>query len=314
MPQFSRITGRFAPSPTGRLHTGSLVSAVGSWLLAKSYGGRWLLRIDDLDTARLQPGAEDDILSTLERFGLLWDEVPSRQSCNLDVYETAFKKLEESGLLYPCYCSRTEISRAASAPHSSDDSLPYPATCRNAINSVKPVRSWRVRTTNERICFDDLRRGRICQILSESCGDFALRRGNGEFAYQLAVTLDDWITGVNQVARGEDLLASTPRQIYLQNLLGIPTPQYCHLPLVTGPLGIKLSKRDNLVSNNLGNWNGKEGLLLYAALDFLGLEPPAELRCAPCEEILAWGTANFDVAKLPPHGGELNVTHEGHAE
>jgi len=313
MPQFSRITGRFAPSPTGSLHTGSLVSAVGSWLLAKSYGGQWLLRIDDLDTARLQAGAEDDILFTLERFGLLWDGVPSRQSRNSDAYETAFKKLQEFGMLYPCGCSRTEIARAASAPHSSDDSPPYPATCCNGISAGKPVRSWRVRVTNERICFDDLRKGRICQVLSENCGDFAIRRGDGEFAYQLAVTLDDWISGVNQVARGEDLLCSTPRQIYLQRLLDIPTPQYCHLPLVTGPGGVKLSKRDNLVSHNLGSWGGRETLLLYYSLGFLGLEPPAELRGAPCGEILAWGADNFDVGKLPVRGGELNATHERHA-
>jgi len=302
------ITGRFAPSPTGALHTGSLVSAVGSWLLAKSAGGRWLLRIDDLDTHRLQPGMDDDILTTLERFGLFWDGEPSRQSRNLEAYENAFDELQKNGVLYPCGCSRSEIARAASAPHPADDCLHYPATCRDGMAAGRPVRSWRVRVTDEPVCFDDLRRGRICQVLSQGCGDFAVRRGDGGFAYQLAVVVDDWITGVNQVARGEDLLASTPRQIHLQRLLGIPQPRYCHLPLVTGPCGTKLSKRDNLVSHHLGSWDGKEGILLHGALAFLGLAPPGELLGAPCGEILAWGAANFDVRKLPPSGGELKLT------
>lgn len=301
------VTGRFAPSPTGALHTGSLVSAVGSWLLAKSAGGRWLLRIDDLDTPRLQTGMADDILTTLERFGLFWDGEPSRQSRNLDAYEAAFDELMKTGALYPCGCSRSEIARAASAPHPTDDCRPYPGICRTGMPAGKPVRSWRVWVNDEPVCFNDLRKGRICQVLSEGCGDFAVRRGDGGFAYQLAVVVDDFLTGVTQVARGEDLLASTPRQIHLQRLLGISQPQYCHLPLVTGPGGTKLSKRDNLVSHRLGNWDGREGILLHATLDFLGLTPPLELRGAPCGEILAWGAEFFAVEKLPRTGGELTA-------
>jgi glutamyl-Q tRNA(Asp) synthetase len=299
------ITGRFAPSPTGALHTGSLVSAVGSWLMAKSAGGRWLVRIDDLDTPRQVPGMADDILTTLERFALCWDGEISYQSRNLEFYEQAFQELRRNGMIYPCCCSRREIAQAASAPHPTDDCLPYPGSCRNGMAEGKPIRSWRVRVTDEPVCFHDLRRGRVCQVLSKGCGDFAVRRGDGEFAYQLAVAVDDWITGVTQVVRGEDLLASTPRQIRLQRLLGMPEPEYCHLPLVTGPGGGKLSKRDNLVSHHLGNWSGRESLLLHGVLRFLGQEPPPELLGAPCGEILAWGAEHFKLQRLPRTGGEL---------
>lgn len=301
------ITGRFAPSPTGALHTGSLVSAVGSWLMAKSAGGSWLVRIDDLDTPRQQPGMVDDILATLERFGLLWDGELSWQSRNRPAYEEAFQQLSRSGAIYPCHCSRKEIAQSASAPHPADDCLSYPGFCRNGMPGVKPIRSWRVRVIDEPICFHDQRRGLICQNLSTGCGDFAVRRGDGEFAYQLAVVLDDHLTGVNQVVRGDDLLNSTPRQIHLQRLLGLPQPEYCHLPLVTGPGGGKLSKRDNLVSHHLGNWSGRENMLLHGVLCFLGMQPPSELREAPCGEILTWGIEHFDVRRIPQIGGELTA-------
>ena len=307
MPTVPPITGRFAPSPTGALHTGSLVSAVGSWLMAKSAGGRWLVRIDDLDAPRQIPGMVNDILITLERFGLLWDGELAWQSRNREAYEEAFEQLARTGILYPCYCSRKEIALAASAPHPADDCLSYPGSCRTGTPSGKPIRSWRVRVTDVPVCFHDLRKGRICQTLSKGCGDFAVRRGDGEFAYQLAVVVDDHLTGVNQVVRGDDLLNSTPRQIYLQRLLGLPRPEYCHLPLVTGPGGAKLSKRDNLVSSHLGNWNGWENRLLLATLAFLGQAPPTELRDASCVEILAWGAEHFDGSAIPRTGGALTA-------
>jgi glutamyl-Q tRNA(Asp) synthetase len=301
------IVGRFAPAPTGALHTGSLVAAVGSWLLAKSVGGRWLLRMDDLDTQRQVAGMADDILRTLECFGLLWDGAVSWQSRHRDAYLQAFEQMQQQGMIYPCGCSRKEIAQTASAPHPDDDTVPYPGTCRNGMRSGAQVRSWRVRTSADELCFDDLRRGRICQNLLQSCGDFALRRGDGEFAYQLAVVVDDALTGVNQVVRGDDLLASTPRQIYLQRLLGLPQPAYCHLPLVTGPGGTKLGKRDNLISSHLGMYLGREGTLLLAVLRFLGQEPPGDLAGAPCKEILQWSTVNFDAARIPQSGAELQV-------
>lgn len=300
------ITGRFAPSPTGALHTGSLVTATGSWLLAKSLGGRWLLRIDDLDTPRQVPGMVDDILATLESFGLFWDGEISWQSRHTEAYCAAFEELQRSGLVYPCGCSRKEIALSASAPHPEDDSIPYPGTCRNGLRPGAAVRSWRVRVTDEEVCFNDIRRGRVCQNLYRSCGDFGLRRGDGVFAYQLAVVVDDHLTGVTQVVRGDDLLSSTPRQICLQRLLDLPQPDYCHLPLVTGPCGAKLSKRDNLVSHHLGNWNGREGVLLLSVLGFLGQDPPQCLVGASCGEILEWGVRYFDAGRIPLAGGELN--------
>jgi glutamyl-Q tRNA(Asp) synthetase len=301
------ITGRFAPAPTGALHIGSLVAAVGSWLLARSAGGRWLLRMDDLDTARQVAGMADDILRTLELFALQWDGEIFRQSRHLDAYQAAFELLQRQGQIYPCGCSRREIAQASSAPHADDDTIPYPGTCRAGMRGGAPVRSWRVRVMDEEICFDDRRRGRICQNLHHGCGDFALRRGDGEFAYQLAVVVDDNLSGVTQVVRGDDLLSSTPRQIYLQRLLALPQPDYCHLPLVSGPGVEKLSKRDNLVSHHLGNWAGREGRLLLAVLRFLGQTPPKELAGAGCGEILKWGVENFDAASIPLKGGELQV-------
>jgi len=276
--------------------------------MAKSAGGRWLLRIDDLDTPRQRPGMADDILATLEAFGLEWDGELSWQSRHRQQYEEAFEMLRRMGAVYPCCCSRREIAQAASAPHPGDDCLTYPGRCREGMPGEGVIRSWRVRVPEREICFDDLRNGRVCQNLASHCGDFAVRRGDGEFAYQLAVVVDDHLTGVNQVVRGDDLLGSTTRQIHLQQLLGIPRPVYCHLPLVTGPGGAKLSKRDNLVSHHLGNWSGKEGLLLLGVLGFLGLEPPGELAGAGCRELLEWGAKRFAAGKIPARGGELNIT------
>lgn len=299
--------GRFAPSPTGALHTGSLVAAVGSWLMAKSAGGRWLLRMDDLDTPRQVPGMADDIQRTLESFALEWDGEVAWQSRHLGAYRQAFEQLSEQGLIYPCGCSRKEIAQASSAPHPDDDAVPYPGTCRSGMRPGAVLRSWRVRVSDQEICFDDLRRGRICQNLWQGCGDIATLRADGEFAYQLAVVVDDQITGVNQVVRGDDLLSSTPRQIYLQHCLGLPRPEYCHLPLVSGPGGVKLSKRDNLVSRHLETYRGREGALLLSILRFLGLTPPGELSGADCPELLAWARLNFSAERIPEAGGELTL-------
>jgi glutamyl-Q tRNA(Asp) synthetase len=300
--------GRFAPSPTGALHTGSLTTAVASWLMARSSGGSWLLRIDDLDAPRRVPGMDDDIMRTLELFGLYWDGEVSRQSDNRETYQHYFSELLTTGLVYPCGCSRREIALAASAPHPDDDCLPYPGTCRRGMQEGATVRSWRLRVPDEPVCFEDLHNGVVCQHLGERCGDFAVRRGDGEIAYQLAVVVDDHLTGVNQVVRGEDLLPSTPRQVYIQGLLGLARPAYCHIPLVAGPCGAKLSKRDNLVSHHLGSWRGKEGALLLEVLRFLGQNPPHGMAGTPCDEILRWGVGCFDVARLPASGGELVIS------
>jgi len=294
------VVGRFAPSPTGPLHTGSLVAAVGSWLMAKSSGGRWLLRIDDLDRDRCRRQFEDDILRTLEQFGLVWDGAITRQSDNTAAYDEAFEQLCKTGVVYPCGCSRAEIARSASAPHPGDEIL-YPGTCRSGLPVGRQPRAWRLRTEGMTVLFDDLRHGSIRHDFVHS-GDFVIKRAEGFFAYQLAVVVDDQLTGVNQVVRGDDLLDSTPRQVLLHQLLGWPLPKYCHLPLVTGPDGAKLSKRDNTISLADGRVAGQESQLLAWALTFLGLGVPVELQGAACVELLVWATATFRPELLPKPG------------
>lgn len=275
--------------------------------MAKHAGGRWLLRLDDLDAPRQVPGMADDIMRTLELFGLLWDGEVARQSLNLDAYQAAFGELQKGGMIYPCGCSRKEIARTSSAPHPDDDCIPYSGACHGGLKPGASVRSWRVKVPDVEICFNDLRKGRQCQVLPLVSGDFAVRRGDGEFAYQLAVVVDDSLAGVNQVVRGDDLLGSTSRQIYLQRLLGLPQPVYCHLPLVAGPDGAKLSKRDNLISHQLGTAAGREQKLLLAVLRFLGQSPPEDLVRSACSEILEWGAARFLPQAIPDQGGVLVI-------
>jgi glutamyl-Q tRNA(Asp) synthetase len=264
--------------------------------MAKSGGGQWLLRIDDLDRERCRQQFEDDILRTLERFGLLWDGPVTRQSENSAAYSDAFEELKRAGAVYPCGCSRAEIARIASAPHTGKE-RPYPGTCRKGLAEGREPRAWRLRTEGASVAFDDMRHGRISVDL-ENSGDFVVKRAEGYFAYQLAVVVDDRLTGVNQVVRGDDLLESTPRQVYIHQLLGSPVPSYCHLPLVTGPGGTKLSKRDNTVSLADGSLAGGERELLLWCMKFLGLNPGRELLSASCAEILAWGEKNSSVNPL----------------
>jgi len=294
------VVGRFAPSPTGPLHFGSLVAAVGSYLFARRVGGRWLLRIDDLDTPRVVPCMADDMLRTLEHLGFRWDGEVVRQSSRFEAYRTALDRLIRQGDAYPCGCSRAEIARIASAPHAGDGSVIYPGLCREGLPEEKAPRAIRVRVPDEVIVFRDAVAGEYRQDLAAECGDFVVQRADGPFAYHLAVVVDDAEADVNQVVRGADLLDSTPRQIWLQRLLGFPEPAYAHLPLVTNPDGSKLSKRDNAVSLAAGLGRpGTGSALLIAALRFLGQSPPACLERAPCDEILTWGIAGFDPALIP---------------
>lgn len=295
------VVGRFAPSPTGTLHFGSLVAAVGSYVLAKRLGGRWLLRIEDLDVPRVIPGTADDMLRTLENLGFRWDGEVVYQSRRREAYQAALDTLTSKGLAYPCGCSRAEIALIASAPHDKEEGLVYPGICRDGLPAEKIERAVRVKVYDEVILFRDGVMGRYSQALSASCGDFVIQRADGPFAYHLAVVVDDAESGVNQVVRGADLISSTPRQIYLQKILGYPTPAYCHLPLVVNPDGTKLSKRDNAVSLAAGlNSAGSGGALLLAVLKFFGQIPPSSLDNAPCHEILSWAVAYFDPACIPP--------------
>jgi len=293
-----QIVGRFAPSPTGPLHVGSLVAALGSYLLARQARGLWLLRMDDLDLPRVIPGIAEDMLATLETLGLTWDGEIVYQSRRADFYRAAADDLIARGLAYPCGCSRSEIAQLASAPHR--DITVYPGTCRNGLPPGKRERALRVRVKDEEIAFEDGVMGRYGQRMAGECGDFVIHRADGFFAYHLAVVVDDAAAGVNQVVRGADLLSSTPRQIYLQRLLGQPAPAYVHLPLVTGPGRSKLSKRDNAVSLAAGRDLVRDGgALLLSALKFLGQNPPPDLTGAPAAEVLTWATVNFSLAAVP---------------
>jgi glutamyl-Q tRNA(Asp) synthetase len=294
----SPIVGRFAPSPTGPLHVGSLVSALGSYLVAKVSGGKWLLRMEDLDQPRVVPGVADDMLSTLEILGFTWDGEVLYQSRRSEYYRAAAEELKRRQLAYACGCTRSEIAQIASAPH--QDAMVYPGICRDGIAPEKVERAVRVKVYDEVISFDDGIMGRYSQHLTSSCGDFVIHRADGPYAYHLAVVVDDAASGVNQIVRGADLLSSTPRQIYLQRIFGYATPAYSHLPLVTGPDCSKLSKRDNAVSFAAGRDLSKDGgSLLVSALRFLGQNPPADLATASPKEVLEWGICHFNKSTIP---------------
>jgi glutamyl-Q tRNA(Asp) synthetase len=234
--------GRFAPSPTGPLHLGSLVAALASWLFAAVEEGRWLVRMEDLDTPRVVPGSESEILTSLRLYGFEWHGDVVRQSERTELYEAALGRLRRENLVYDCACSRADLQRAASAPVGGE--LVYPGTCRNGLPPGKTPRAVRFRAPEEAISFDDRVYGPIRECVATATGDFVVRRSDGLFAYQLAVVVDDAEQAVTQVVRGADLLGSTARQIALQRALGYPTPEYAHIPLVLGRDGTKLGKRD----------------------------------------------------------------------
>jgi len=243
--------GRFAPSPTGPLHAGSLVAALASWLDARAHGGRWLVRIEDVDVPRCVPGMDAVILDQLAACGLVPDEAPVRQSQRGELYEAALQRLLAADLAYPCGCSRREIELAVQAQGLAlvrHGELVYPGTCRTGLKG-KPARATRLRTIDERghdvqIAWNDRRLGPQSQDLARCVGDFVLQRADGLWAYQLAVVVDDALQKVSHVVRGEDLADNTPRQIHLQHALGLPTPRYLHTPLVLGANGEKLSKQN----------------------------------------------------------------------
>lgn len=275
------VLGRFAPSPTGPLHVGSLVAAVASWLYARAAGGRWMVRVEDIDTPRVVPGSETEILAALRRYGLEWDGEIVRQSDRSALYERALQRLREAGMVYDCACSRAELQRAASAPVGAEPV--YPGTCRAGVPPGRTPRAIRFRVPDETIAFVDRIAGPREENVAQRTGDFVLRRGDGLFAYQLAVVVDDEEQEVTQVVRGEDLLASTPRQIALQRALGYRTPEYAHVPLVVNPDGSKLGKRDGaLPLPSLDESRVRE--TLARALEHLGLSPaegsPPEMLAA----------------------------------
>lgn len=296
----ARTRGRFAPSPTGPLHFGSLIAALGSFLEARRQEGEWLVRIEDVDTHRARSGAADAILRTLERYELRWDGPVLYQSRRTDAYRAALEHLLNAGLAYPCTCSRREL---ANCPRSGDGSPIYPGRCRCRVGHPARPCAIRLRATDAPLAFRDAVQGDRRQCVASEVGDFIIRRADGLFAYQLAVVVDDAAQGITQVVRGSDLLDSTPRQIYLQRLLGAPTPEYAHLPVAVDPLGRKLSKQTGAAALDPRD----PAPALWAALHFLGQDPPADLRREPPATILAWAHVHWrleGVSATPYHHWE----------
>jgi glutamyl-Q tRNA(Asp) synthetase len=276
--------GRFAPSPTGPLHFGSLVAALASWLDARSSGGSWLVRIEDLDRPRVMPGAATQILRQLESFGMSWDGAVMYQSQRDAHYREALSLLGSQ--VYPCACSRRELEDSAL---SIDGARIYPGTCRDGFAPGKSARAWRIRTTPAPIAFEDRVQGRIERSVEREVGDFVVLRADGHFAYQLAVVVDDAEQGVTDVVRGADLLDSTARQIHLQRLLGFDTPRYLHFPVAVNADGEKLSKQTAASRANSSD--------ITVALGFLGVDVPEHV--AP-SQALSWAVDQWKLAKLPP--------------
>lgn len=295
--------GRFAPSPTGPLHQGSLVAAVASYLEARTQQGQWLLRMEDVDELRNVKGAADSILRSLEAYGFEWDESVVYQTQRKEAYEVALHQLKQQSLVYPCTCSRKQLRAAALEGKLKSGPLGYiyPGTCRS--QSFKPGHSHdyaiRIKADEREICIEDALQDNYCQHLGDELGDFVIRRRDGLFAYQLAVVVDDAWQNITHVVRGTDLLDSTPRQVYLQQCLGYAPLHYAHLPIMRNPQGDKLSKQ-----------TGAEGIghaadvpRLVDALRFLGQQPPAELHRATLHDAWQWALANWQLqlARKPDH-------------
>ncbi|GAA5786497.1 tRNA glutamyl-Q(34) synthetase GluQRS [Chitiniphilus shinanonensis] len=288
-----RYRGRFAPSPTGDLHLGSLLAAVASYLEARVRDGEWLLRIEDLDPPRVMAGAAQRIMAALEHYGFEWDGEVVWQSARLDRYEVALARLIEAGAVYPCACSRKEVAAIA---HAGVEGPVYPGTCRAGMAKGRPLRAWRVRVDNEPIVYHDAVQGACSQRLQSDVGDFVVRRGDGLFAYQLAVVVDDAEQGINAVVRGADLLDSTPRQIHLQRLLGYPQPSYAHVPVLVNERGEKLSKQTLAAPLD----QQRPGESLCRVLGLLGQAPPAELARGGLTECWNWAFAHWRMQSVPP--------------
>ncbi|HMV17452.1 MAG TPA: tRNA glutamyl-Q(34) synthetase GluQRS [Zoogloea sp.] len=284
--------GRFAPSPTGPLHFGSVVAAVGSYLDARSSGAAWLLRIEDVDVPRCVPGAAEGILRTLERLGLEWDGPVLWQSSRTEVYRAALERLMAAGRVFGCICTRRALADARLAR---DGTRRYAGTCRDGLPPGRTARAFRLRVEPGCVRFVDRIQGPIEEDVAADVGDFVVLRADGYFAYQLAVVVDDAEAGITDVVRGADLLDSTPRQLLLQRALGLPQPAYAHVPVVTNGAGEKLSKQtlaqavDGLAP----------GGVVADALRFLGHPPPAALGGAAPAELLAWAQGIWSLARVP---------------
>lgn len=285
--------GRFAPSPTGPLHFGSLIAAVASYCDARKNNGKWLLRMEDLDRPRAVKGAADTILQQLETFGFEWDGPVLYQSQRDSFYNEAHEILKAKQLIYPCTCTRKEI--ADSSTNIGIEGVIYPGTCLQ--HPIKPhaAIAWRIKTDTSMISFEDEIQGKINQTLSADIGDFILKRADGLFAYQLAVVVDDAAQGITNIVRGADLLDSTPRQIYLQRMLSYQTPHYAHIPVAANATGEKLSKQT--LAKPIVDPYAIE--LIIDALDFLGQRPENSLKHAALKDIWHWAISHWDIQHVP---------------
>ncbi len=285
--------GRFAPSPTGPLHFGSLIAAVGSYLQAKHQQGEWLVRIDNIDPPREQEGAADDILKTLEGFGFEWDETVLYQSNRLQHYQEIVNNLVKEKRAYPCSCSRTSILKMTGQKNGE---IVYPGFCRNRPLEKPLEYSVRLRCNNEELIqFDDVIQGKQAFDLNNHVGDFIIQRRDQHFSYQLASGIDDAEQNITEVFRGADLLSCTPCQIYVQQVLNLPHPQYCHFPIVVNNAGQKLSKQSHAPAVDV-----KDSVdLLYKTLKFLGQMPPIELIKSKQEDIWHWAKLHWRLDLVP---------------
>ncbi len=293
--------GRFAPSPTGELHFGSLLSAVASFLDARSRGGSWLLRIEDIDIPRTVPGSVTAIMNSLNAHGLTWDGDPVFQSQRTHLYRAALEQMAGDGALFGCQCSRRQIAGIA---RRGDHGYIYPGTCRDRGIAAAGQVAVRVRTDYRPVCFEDTIQSEQCQTLAEEVGDFVVRRADGIFAYQLAVVVDDAAQGVTRIVRGTDILPSTPRQIHLQRLLGLPCPVYLHHPLAVTRAGIKLSKQSRAPALD----PAAAASNLFRVLRLLGQRTHPALDRQPVWSIIEWALAHWSPGDIP---ARLTVVAEG---
>ncbi len=288
----SSYVGRFAPSPTGPLHFGSLVAAVGSCLEARAHGGSWLLRMEDIDAPRTVAGAADQIVHQLEAFGFEWDGPVLVQSARLNHYREALDHLRTAGLIFPCACSRKEM---ADSDLARDGSRRYPGTCRGGLPAGREARAWRFLAPAGELAWHDAVQGPQTEDLALDVGDFVLLRADGQFAYQLAVVVDDAAQGVTHVVRGADLLDSTGRQIDLLQALDKPVLQYAHLPVATNARGEKLSKQTLAKAVDVA----RPSLVLWQALQFLGQQAPPALQHEALSTIWQWARAHWSLPRVP---------------
>jgi len=286
----SPYRGRFAPSPSGTLHFGSLVAAVASFVDARAAGGQWLVRIEDLDPPRERPGAADQILFTLERLGLAWDGPVLRQSTRSDAYALALERLRHEGRIRECRCARAALAALPeNVRRAAGDDLFHPSVCISGPDDGSLRRALRFRVPDHEVEFRDRVQGTIRINVAATVGDFVLRRKDDLYAYQLAVVVDDEEQGITHVVRGADLLQSTPRQVLLQQALGLRGVEYMHVPLVVNASGLKLSKS----SDAPGLAAAPAALQVVAALRFLGPEPPEVLGETTVDEVLDWAVSNW---------------------